>query len=91
LDFNIENAPDFTGDFPVTHGKEIDPEKDTDDRIRQVDIIKNQLIKIGNANNIGFFTVYAGKNKLSNVILSCFFLHGLIFVGKCQHKRSNWI
>jgi hypothetical protein len=23
------------------HGKEIDPEKDTDDRIRQVDITKN--------------------------------------------------
>ena len=74
-----------------THGKEIDSEKDTDDRIRQVNITKNQLLKIGNTNNMDVFTVYVGKSKLSNIVLSCFFLHGLISVGKYQHKQNYWI
>ncbi len=68
--------------------KEIDPEKDTDDRMRQVNIAKNQLLKMGNTNNICDFTACVGKNKLSDLLLYCFVLQGLIFVGKYQHKQS---
>jgi hypothetical protein len=71
--------------------QKIDPEKDTGNRVRQVNIPKNQVIKIGNTNNINFFTVYVGKSNHSNVVPSCFFFHGLVFVGKSQHKRRNWI
>jgi len=37
---------------------------------------------MGNANNTDNFTACVGKNKLSDLVLSCFVLQDLIFVGK---------
>ena len=47
----------------VNQGKEIDPEKDTDDRIRQVNITKRKLLKMGNANIIKAIGFSDGKNQ----------------------------